>query len=173
MQTHERPVREGKELARDFALGLLGGLAGTLAMTKAMPLLTKLEREEAQRLQNEAAPESSVYVLARRLTGLLGLEVSEENLGRLAEAIHWVYGTSWGGVLGLLHDRTPRLMRAGALPFGLLFYLLSDEAMPAALKLAPPPNRLPVDMHLRDLVGHLVWTFTADAVYHGARRVAS
>ncbi len=161
-----RPLRESQLWAVSIGAGMLAGAAGTYMMGKAMPQLKKLQPEEDKQREKSLSGEGSVMRTAKMVAGLFNLDLSREELGKLATFIHWSYGIGWGGVFGGMHRLAPGLVQWAGLPFGFVFFAVADETIPTAFGVAPKPTQLPVSMHLRDLAGHLVYTVAADAVFH-------
>ena len=70
--------------------GLIAGLAGTLAMTVSQMIEMKITKRKPS-----DAP-------AKAVKKTLHIEPSGENQQQFSNAVHYVYGTSWGVVRGLL-----------------------------------------------------------------------
>ena len=82
---------------------------------------------------------------------------------RLANLVHWQYGTAWGGVRGLL-----AAAGLGAPAATLVhFFLVSSAAgvMLPALGLAPPPTKQPPAVIGMNALHHLLYAGVMTAVY--------
>ncbi len=139
-----------------LARGLLAGAAGTAVMTGA---------QLAYYRATGASPSTTPAQVARRLIeGLLQREVPEERTELLNNAMHALYGTSWGTAYGLVAGTVrPRALRGGLL-FGLGVWGASLVELPA-LGLAPPvwdysPSALAADVGF-----HLVYGAAVGAAY--------
>jgi uncharacterized membrane protein YagU involved in acid resistance len=157
-------------LLRDITYGMVGGLLGTLVMEQVASLMYKFESEEKKQKEESLRPEAPFDVMARRLAGAIAIELSDESNAKLGQAIHWGTGIGFGGLYGALHDRVPPLSKVEGLPYGIAFWLVVDEGLNTALKLTPPPQKFPIDAHVRGLVAHLVYAATADGTFRVLRK---
>ncbi|GAA2725360.1 MULTISPECIES: hypothetical protein [Streptomyces] len=83
-------VRLGR-LAADAGVGMLAGLAGTLAMTVSSTAEMRLRGRQASSAPADAAGK------------VLGVRpVDEAGARRFSRAVHYGYGTAWGAVRGAL-----------------------------------------------------------------------
>lgn len=74
--------------------------------------------------------------------------------------------------MGALHDRVPVMSKAAGLPYGIAFSLVVDEGLNTALKLTPPPQEFPIEVHVRGLVAHVAYAAATDGTFHLLRKVA-
>jgi hypothetical protein len=116
-----------------------------------------------QRHQWRQAP-APAQVGRRILEGVFERQVPPERIGLLANAVHWTYGTLWGGAYGLaqgtLHMRP---LRAGVV-FGTAVWGASYVLLPA-MNLYKPIWEYPAKMLALDLSYHLVYGLTVAATY--------
>ncbi len=151
-------------LLRDITYGAIGGIVGTVMMEQVTTFLYRFESEEKKKKEESLRTEEPPQVMARKLAGAAGVELSEENRAAFGQILHWGYGMTWGALYGILRQRVPVLSSAAGLPFGILFTLIGDEALNTYAKLTPPPRAFPIEAHLRGLAGHIAWTSTAEGV---------
>jgi len=85
---HTNPL---DELGTAIGVGLLAGLAGTAAITLSQMIEMKITGRKPSDTP-EKAVEKTLDVGA----------VSEEKKGKVAQEVHWVYGTTWGIARGLI-----------------------------------------------------------------------
>lgn len=158
---------ERHSLLRDMLYGAAGGLVGTWLMGPVMQAAYKrIPQSIAQQMpESEGATEK----LARKVLEPLGVQVEGERKKKLGNVVHWTYGITWGALYGALH-RLPWVGKAFGLGFGLGLFLFGDELMVPALKLSPPPGKVPVPIHLGALAAHLVYGAAAEGSYRLARR---
>lgn len=136
--------------------GLVAGAAGTGAMTAAQTATMRLRGSEPSTVPAEVG--------RRIVEGVLRREVPEERIEALNNAMHVLYGTSWGAVYGLVQaSRRPRAPRHG-LAFGLLVWGASLVELPA-MKLAPPVWEYPPKELAGDLGFHVVYGLSVAAAY--------
>lgn len=109
--------------------GLAAGAAGTGAMTGAQTAYMNATGGESSSTPAEVG--------RRIIEGVFKRDVPEQQMDTLNNAMHWLYGTSWGAVYGLATGgRRARPLRSGLL-FGLAVWAASLVELPA-MKLAPP-----------------------------------
>jgi hypothetical protein len=129
---------------RALARGLIAGAVGTAAMTAAQTAYLKARDEE---------PSSTPGEVGRRLVeGVFQRRVPEERMGLLNNAMHWLYGTSWGAIYGLLHASRP----VGPLRFTAIVWGASLVHLPA-MRLAPPVWEYPPEQLAADVGFHVVY----------------
>lgn len=109
-------------------------------------------------------------VAKRIIGGVFEREVPEERTEQLNNAMHWLYGTSWGAAYGIAAGgRRPRVLRSGLL-FGLAVWAASLVQLPA-MGLAPPiweehsPSTVGPDLGF-----HLVYGVGAAAAFKAVER---
>lgn len=136
--------------------GLAAGAVGTGAMTAAQMAAMKIRGGEASNTPAEVG--------RRIVEGVLRREVPEERMDALNNAMHVLYGTSWGAVYGIVQaSRRPRSPRHG-LAFGLAVWGVSLVQLPA-MKLAPPVWEYPPDELAADVSFHLVYGLSVAAAF--------
>lgn len=79
--------------------------------------------------------------------------------GRSAAFVHYAYGGCWGGLYGAVRESLPRGMGpiASTLGYGTLVWLLSDNALLYAFRLAGPPKAYPPKVHAYGWLAHVVY----------------
>lgn len=109
--------------------GLAAGAAGTGMMTVAQTVYSKAT--------GGGSSSTPAQVGKRIIEGVLQREVPETQADALNNAMHWLYGTSWGMAYGITAGgRRPAPLRSGV-GFGLAVWGASLIQLPA-MKLAPP-----------------------------------
>jgi hypothetical protein len=108
----------------------------------------------------------------RLLEGVFGRRVRRRERGPLNDAMHWLYGTSWGVALGALTagDEEPPPVVPTGLALGLGVWAASLVELPL-LGVAPPVWRQPPAQIATDVGFHLVYGFAAAAALAGLRRL--
>lgn len=126
--------------------GLVAGLAGTAAMTAAQTAYYKATGSEGSTIPAEVGK--------RIIRGVLQREVGDEHTEALNNAMHWLYGTSWGTLYGLASRRPGR-----GLAFALTVWGASLVELPA-MGLAPPVWEMAPAAIAPDLGFHLLYGVT-------------
>lgn len=163
--------RSAGALARDALAGAASGLVASWAMTRAMPILSRLQTARGREKERRAAAggEGATVATARKAAHLVGRELPPGSEARAGNAVHSAYGAAWGAAWALLRRRAGRLGPLAGVAFGAALWAVSDELLVSALRLAPPPWRYPPSTHVRGLAAHLVYGAATDA---GARLAA-
>lgn len=139
------------EPGRDLARAILAGLAGTAAMT----LSQMAEQRVTGRKSSNTPAQAACYLLGFKTR-------TEAQEHKLADRVHWAYGTTWGlGQLAL--RRVPEPLRT-VLFFGTVW--ASGAAMLTAAKLSPPPTEWSADSLATDLGHHVVFAAASGLAAH-------
>ncbi|MGH2731910.1 MAG: hypothetical protein ACRDJG_03020 [Actinomycetota bacterium] len=147
-----------REAAGLMGKGLFAGAMGTAAITASTMIETKLTGRKPDTTPADAA----VKVLPIREP------VSDEERQRLANRVHWAYGTSLGipraalGATGLPAPAATLVHFAGVWGAGL--------TMRPALKVAPPVKEWGAKQIAADGWHHLSYAVAASLAYHLAER---
>ncbi len=160
--------------------GLFVGYAATAVMdtsqTTVIPAVSSLlERNldgQGHPQQGESSgggetQESSPAKVAGKGAGILGIELTREEMEKWGNRIHWAYGTAWGVTYTML-SREPGF-RSGLL-YGAGLWLGSDELLLWGLGIAKPPSSYPPKSHLQALAAHLAFGVTVGLLARGSRR---
>ena len=157
--------------------GLVAGAVGTAAMTAAQEasagLMSSGEQNGSQSQPSDPWEQASTpaKVGKRILEGIFHQQVSEDQIPRLTNIMHWAYGTSWGAAYGVLAGslRHRRPVRRGLL-FGTAVWLMSYfELVPMGLYEPPwsyPPQQLGLELGY-----HLVYGAGAALGYTALERL--
>jgi hypothetical protein len=151
---------------------LVGAAAGYLAgqaMDRATTWFYGRQSDASKRRENELLPEGAPMAAARRLAGLVGAELTDDQAGKLALAMHQSLGQLYGVVGAALARRGVAPLSAG-LASGVGGFLIVDE-LANSLFFTPPPQAYPAPSHLRGLVGHLTFGAVTGALLTVAQRL--
>jgi hypothetical protein len=140
--------------------GLLAGSAGTGLMTAYQTLVQSGESEgdeqptdEEERWQQAPAPAR----VARRILEGVFQQVAADRIPLLTNATHWLYGTTLGGIYGLVQGTVRANPVAGGLVFGAGAWALSYlQLVPMGIYEAPwryPAKTLAVDLSYHVVYG--------------------
>jgi hypothetical protein len=141
--------------------GLAAGAAGTGAMTAAQTAYMDATGGEPSTTPAEVAK--------RIIRGVFAREVSDERTEQLNNAMHWLYGTSWGAAYAIAAGgRRPRAIRSGLL-FGAAVWAVSLVQLPA-MKLAPPVWEQEPSAIAPDLGFHLVYGLGVATAFKAVER---
>jgi hypothetical protein len=154
-------------LSGSLGRGLIAGAAGTAAMTayqlavarvQGKPLETKVPRTWA-----EAPPPAQVVKKAADAVGK-GRSVTKQDVPRVTNAMHWIYGLTWGVVYGLAARQLRPQPAAGAAALATGVWAAAyAELVPLGIYKPPweyPPQELGLDLSY-----HLVYGAGVAAAY--------
>ncbi len=142
----------------DVGIGLIGGYVGTKVMERASMTLYQWESEEARRQEDAVRPGPPYELAARKITGLLGLRLSDQQIQTVGTVLfHYGLGMSWGPVYTRLRRRTGLNPVAAGLSTGAAMSLIVDEGLTPVLGFSAPNRAYPLVTHLRGVLAHLVF----------------
>jgi uncharacterized membrane protein YagU involved in acid resistance len=135
-------------------------------MGKVTEAMYARESEEARRREDEARGGKTAYVIAaEKIADAGGLAIEDDQKKKLGSAIHWALGIGAGAVYGAARNVVPRIGIGSGIGYGLLFWLLMDEAALTLLGLTPPPQKFPWQSHARGAVGHVVFGVVTETIF--------
>ncbi len=147
-----------REAISDIGVGMIGGYVGTKAMEQASMKLYELESEGDRKREDEVRPGPPYLIAARKITEGLGLELSEEQLEKVATYVfHYGLGMSWGPPYAFLRRRTSLGPVSAGLLTGALMSLIVDEGMTPLFGFSAPNRDYPLSTHLRGFAAHLAF----------------
>jgi hypothetical protein len=132
--------------------GLVAGLAGTAAMTASSTIEAKLRGRK---------PSSAPAQAASKVLGVSA--VGEDEKKNFSMLVHWLYGTAWGAVRGLLGETDLSTVQADAVHLGTIWS--TEAVMLPALKVSPPVTQWGKDEIAIDVWHHFVYAFTTGLAY--------
>ncbi len=139
-------------LVTNLGRGLLAGFAGTAALTVAQLIEMKIS----------GRPPSMVPAQAVEKT--LGIKPKDQpSAQRMSNAVHWVYGTTWGAVRGVLSTAGLRGLGATGAHFAAVWG--TELLMLPALKLSPPAYAWSRSTLAKDGLFHAIYAGAAGAVF--------
>jgi putative membrane protein len=169
------------DLLKGAVAGLVGGLAGTWAMSEYQALWSRVvdghepqsaggrhdARDWQEKNEDQNANELAAQAVARHT---IGRTLTERELEVGAPLMHYAFGTALGLMYGLAAERTTWATSGSGLGFGSAVWAGADEiAMPAIGW--SRPQRYPLESHLQSLTAHFVFGVTTEMVRRGARRL--
>lgn len=136
--------------------GVVAGAGGTVVMTGYQVAVAKLRDSDSS-----SAP---AEVGRRIIEGVFQREVPEDWMDGLNNAMHALYGTSWGPVYGLAQSSLELPVAHHGALFGTLVWAASLVELPA-MKIAPPVWKTPPLEVALDLSYHLVYGLGVAATF--------
>jgi len=158
-----------------FCGGVAAGLVGAVAQNLFFAWTRRVAPQPAldvfEPVEPEQRHEQPTQTIARRFKEHLVQAGPLANSERAAQVVHLAFGSAWGGVYGLVAGSMPRAASLrGGLAFGAAVWLLSDDILLPAFKLAAWPQHYPVKTHLYAIAAHAVYGAAVAATFEGLRR---
>jgi len=139
------------ELGAAIGKGLIAGFAGTIAITISQMIEMRITKRKASN-----AP-------AKAVEKALHIEATPGNKEEFSNEVHWVYGTSWGVMRGLLS--MAGLKGFAATSFHLASIWGTAVNIQPKLDIAPPLSEWePKDIAI-DILHHAVYAIVAGLVF--------
>jgi hypothetical protein len=190
-------ARDDYNVWKGFTAGLIGGLVASWTMNRFQDVWGrvhegieawrgneshKVQGEHAeggektsgpQHLEFDAKPEvpddTTVRAASAISEGVFGhkLTPGEKKIG--GTAVHYLLGTSVGGLYGAAAEIAPNVTVGAGLPFGAVFWLVVDEGAVPLLGLSKGPTSYPLSIHAYALSSHFVYGLTAEMVRRAVR----
>ncbi|MBA2331391.1 MAG: hypothetical protein H0V94_01185 [Actinobacteria bacterium] len=158
----------GKTPLAAIGQGLLAGVLGNAVFASYQALLAKRASDGGSG-ESDGPPKDWSEVPApgqvgqRIAEGVFEQEVPLEQADTVTNAMHWVYGTSWGALYGILEESLHRPVASGvALTSAVMAF---DYSVLPAMKLYKPPWKYPAATLAKDYANHLVYGFAVAAAY--------
>jgi hypothetical protein len=151
-------------LARGLLAGALGAGLQSLffrATSKWAPEPTPVRPEDSSPAHEPT--ESGLEALGRRWVEDLMQRrpLGEVAKRRVATAVHYLFGAAWGGLYGLARES----FHAPGTVFGAMVWLVSDNLLLPAFRLAGWPNQYRLAEHRYALQAHLVYGLGTAGAY--------
>ena len=116
---------------------------------------------------SESSEPATVKAAEKLSRAALQRDLTETEKKVAGPAVHYGYGTLWGGIYGGVAEALPFTTAVFGLPFGAALWLLGDELAVPALGLSRSPTEYPATTHLQALGSHLVYGLVVDLVRRG------
>jgi uncharacterized membrane protein YagU involved in acid resistance len=160
-----------------FCGGLVAGFVGALAQSLFFSWTRKLAPEPSTGAFEPAEPEQRMEMptqtVARRMTEQLARRGPLQHGAGAAQAVHFAFGSAWGGVYGLVAGTLPRAgTLKGSLAFGTVVWLISDDIILPAFRLSAWPHHYPVKTHLYAIAAHVVYGAAVASTFAALGRVS-
>lgn len=139
------------EFGSAIGKGLIAGFAGTIAITISQMIEMRITKRKASN-----SP-------ARAVKKALNIEATPGNNEDFSNEVHWVYGTSWGVMRGLLSMAGIRGFAATSLHLASIWG--TAATIQPKLDIAPPLSEWePKDIAI-DILHHTVYAIVAGLVF--------
>jgi uncharacterized membrane protein YagU involved in acid resistance len=151
------PVRA---LLEGIVAGAVGAGVQSLFFRATAKLAPPPPKDAFRPPEPEQAGENALETTARRLVEDLAQRgpLDKEQKARLGNLVHYGFGAGWGALYGLVRASYPRAWSvAGVTRFSLTVWMLGDNLLLPALRLAGPPFKYPPRTHAYAIAAHLAY----------------
>lgn len=155
-----------KHVLRGAAIGIMAGLAASLAMNGFQSLWSAASGGSGSGDRDGSEP-STVKAAERVSETVLGQPLPDEAKPTAGEAVHYGFGALLGGLYGAIGEVVPAVRTGFGTGYGAAVALTADELLVPALGLSPGPRQVPWSSHLYGFVSHLVFGLSLE----GSRRL--
>ncbi|HEY7307588.1 MAG TPA: DUF1440 domain-containing protein [Bryobacteraceae bacterium] len=156
-------VEDRHNLWKGFLAGAIGGLAGSLAMSRFHALIAP----KPQSSSASGKEDSTVLAAAAISRAVFHHELSAGQRKLAAPGMHYGFGASMGSIYGMLVEALPPAYLGWGLPFGVAVWLGAHVITVPALGLSEPVTQSAAAAEAAEFGGHLAY----GAVVEGLRRV--
>ena len=155
---------------KDLGVGAAIGYGASMAMDRATDWYLGHQSKESRLREEEVAPGGASVLVGKKLAGLVGRGVSDENAAKIGTMVHRAPGMTYGVTAAAL-SRTGVPPLVGCIATGTAAFVV-DEAFLSAV-FAPPPWAYPIESHVRGVVGHLAYGTVTGAMLTAVRRLGA
>jgi putative membrane protein len=149
--------------------GLIGGLAGTIAIGQFLQLWCKATG--TNRVMREGR-ESTVKAASAVAENVLGQKLGRDQKPAAASLVHFGFGSSMGALYGMARALAPRTPTGCGTLFGAGLYLGAHVGAVPALGLGRPVLQKPLVDEAGELLGHVVYGLVTELTRRGVLAAA-
>ena len=177
---HPRVPARSRTAGADAAVaGILGGVLGTVAMSLFEVGWTSIARprHESRRIKHagrglrhaQSEPRShekplstSELLIEKTARKAFDARPTQRQREILGSGFHYAFGATAGALYAALAPRHPKITTGRGTVYGLLVWLVADELLVPAFRIADPPWRTPLRLHLYAIGAHLAYGLGLD-----------
>ncbi|AKF04513.1 hypothetical protein [Sandaracinus amylolyticus] len=154
--------------------GAIAGAIGVWVLDRVSTALYEREGEAEREREAHARPGGldPTRNVVTRVAAARGMTLTGDALDRPALGVHYALGVVPGALYALARGGRGVSPLAGA-ALGLALFVVNDEVLNTAMRLAGPPRAYPWQAHARGLVAHLAYGIATDAALGLAQRLSA
>jgi hypothetical protein len=141
----------------DLALAGVAGYVGTKAMEPVGMKLYEWTPQADRDREDAVRPGPPFRIAAEKITGALGVAMTDKGLDRLGLLFHYGLALSWAPLYPGLRRRLGWSPVVAAAVTGTAMSVVADELMTPAFGFSAPNLEYPLTTHLRGFAAHLVF----------------
>lgn len=159
-------------MLEDMLKGAVAGAIGVWAMDKAGSFLYRQEEQDVLARERQARVDGKdpAHALVDKVAEKTGADIDTSQPNKAGVSVHYALGIVPGAIYAVLRSRFPWVGAGDGVVYGLVLFLLQDEAAAPALGIAAGPKKYPWQTHARGLVSHIVLGIVTDTVLALAER---
>jgi putative membrane protein len=168
--------RKNRSVTKGLFAGMIAGLVASWTMNRFQSGLSRVEQaweKSAHRprpdQQSQSSDEPATAKMARKIAGVFGRDLNQDQMKISEPLVHYGYGTLAGGLYGALAELTPFARRGTGTAYATALWLFGDEIAVPKLGLSKPFTEYPAKVHARALAGHVVYGVTTEEVRRAVR----
>ena len=154
-------MRRRKSPLAALTQGLAAGVVGTAVFTAYQELTRPSGCDQQPRSWDEAPDPAQVG--QRVVEGVFHRQVPLRRAGLLTNVVHWLYGSSWGAVYGVIEESVRKPLVSGVALTSVV--MGTDYTLLPAMKIYDPPWRYPAGVLGKDFANHLVHGLAVAGAY--------
>ncbi len=159
-----RKETNASDVFKGAVAGLVGGIVASIVMSEFQALLSALFEEEKtpkNKKEDEPANVKTAETISENFSDHKLKKSEKEPAG---VAVHYAMGVTSGLIYGIASEIAPITTAGSGIPFGAAVWLIADDVVVPALRLAKPATEYTLSTHAYGLSSHLVYGLTTDIV---------
>lgn len=143
-------------------IGIAAGAVAAAIMDGYWMLLEKVPGDRPEQKPKKGGDqqkdEPSTQIIADKVSkAVSGEAVPKQDKAAAGVGVHYLTGTTFGALFGIVAALRPRTGLLAGLFYGTIIWLFLDELVLRALKIGPDPSKVSMGKHLEALGAHLVY----------------
>lgn len=155
-------------LIADAAVSAVAGYVGTKAMEPVSMKLYELETPQTRSREDAVRPGPPYKIAAEKITRLLGVELSEDQMSKASLGLHYGLAISWAPLYPVLRRTAHWHPIFAGLATGAAMSLIADELITPQLGFSAPNRQYPLPTHARGFLAHLAFGIATAATFEAA-----
>jgi putative membrane protein len=176
----ERRDSDRPHVTRGVVAGIVGGLAGTWAMSEFQAWWSRAVegvepqssggQHDARDWQEIIEGQNANEIVAQTVaTTTIGRPLNRRELGVAAPVVHYTFGAMLGGFYGGLAETSPSTTSLCGAAYGTAVWAAADEIAMPVLGLSHRTDAQPIERHLHSFAAHIVFGVATELVRRGVR----
>jgi putative membrane protein len=168
------------DAAKGAVAGIIGGLAGTFAMSEfqgwwsrairgVQPQSSAGEHDARDWQELEEGTNANELTAQTLAKATIGRSLDQRELSVAAPAVHYTFGALMGGFYGAMAENAPGVRALSGAAYGTAVWAAADEIAMPVLGLSDRTDKQPFERHFHSFAAHIVFGVTTELVRRGVR----